>query len=1008
MSSRTSSAERRPDVVLSYARNTASLARATHKFLRSAGLDVWLDEISLRSGDHWLIAHYRALTWARHHLILLTDRTSPSWAVATFDYAARGAALNRSLETIPLLREGYEPGPVAERLARYEVAHLAHDKDRLDTQLRALVQRLRDHPVRPAAPHRERVNPYPALRPHTVSEARFFFGRDREISEAVARLGTQSDGRHRRWLRISGPPGIGKTSFARAGIVPAVMRGGVAGSPLAWRVASVRLGDTPLISLAEGLARALTQNARTAEVARDLRTAGLAEVVHEQLAADHGLLLVIDHLEDVDGRTVEPAAIARLDTLLADALEDFDQRLFLVTSERVDLAELIEARLPRTSALLASHGALYGLAGLTRDGLKAIVEGPAALIGDPWPPPLARRLLDDAERQPGGPASLSWMLAALMTEERPSIQAYEARGTLAGGVGQICDRQIELLSEEDRTRARGLLCALIEVGRGRGDRPTSVGIPDALTAAGEGPRAEALLDRLEAGHAPDGGPPTPLVRIDGPDGRRRVQLAHWALLRLWPRLAKWIEEDRPVLERREIAERAAARWVEGGREERTLPRDALLAHLAGEDLADSQRRRLRAVLPADVRGYLETAELAEIARKEREEAAREASHEAALQALAAARDQARARAARNRAFAVLLALLALSLAAWAVLSQAEIEALDGQRASAQERERARAAQLKEAEAGLYTAQAARAEAERTQREAERALRRSQQAQTEAEQNAEALLAAALDTWARADELMARVPGNDGKYVRRLFTIAQVDTLAQQVQSAPDNPRLRALLARQHLLLADRATGAKGRPTRGEHLSAAVDALRPLAAGEDTAPIWLEAIAAAEARFGRFLIDETAGQPDAAADFQRGREMLEAAIGTLDRLAATDPARNTDARIEQAAIKASLGRLAAVTGQIDAARTLIGEAIGDARALVAATPADARAQRALAHALAMLGEAETTAQAWDAARRALDEALALIGPLAAAEPQAGDATEIQTRIRRAFTLLPPAP
>ncbi|MEZ4431041.1 MAG: TIR domain-containing protein [bacterium] len=1007
MSSRPQSADRRPDVVLSYARNTASLARATHKFLRSAGLDVWFDEVSLRSGDHWLAAHYRALTWARHHLILLTDRTSPSWALATFDYAARGAALNRSLETIPLLREGYEPGPVAERLARYEVAHLAHDKDRLDTQLRALVQRLRDQTVRPAAPHHERVNPYPALRPHGVGESRFFFGRDREVSEAIARLGTQSDGRHRRWLRIFGPPGVGKTSFARAGVVPAVLRGGVQGAPLSWRVAAVRLGDDPLAALADGVARALAQGARSADVARDLRTAGLAEVIHEQLPADHGLLLVIDHLEDVDGRAVEPAAIARLDTLLADALADFDQRLFLVTAERVDLAELVEARLPRTAALLASHGALYGLAGLTRDGLKAIVEGPAALVGQPWPPPLARRLLDDAERQPAGPASLSWMLSALMVEERPSIQAYEARGTLAAGVGRACDRQIELLSEEDRVRARGLLCALVEVGRGRGDRPTSVGIAEAVTAAGEGPRAEALLERLEAGIAPESGPATPLLRVEGPDGRRRVRLAHWALLRLWPRLARFVEEDRPVLERREIAERAAARWVEGGRDEKALPRDAELAHLAGEDLAETQRRRLRAVLPAEVRGFIESAELAEIARKEREEAAREASHEAALAAVAGERDAARASASRRGTFVVLLALLALSLAAWAVLSQAEIEALDGQLASAQDRLRARAAQQKKAEDDLFTAQAARVEAERKEREIDRLLRRSRQSQAEAEHNAEALIALVLDTWSRGDELMGRVPGNDGKYVRRLFTVGQLDTLGKQVVATPDNPRLRLLLARQQLMLADRATGAKNRVTRGEHLLAAVEALRPLAEGGDTPAPWLEALAEAEERLGRFLVDETGGVPDAGADFARGREVLEGAIATYDRLAAADAANAARWKSERASVKATLGRLAAATGQPDAARTLLGEAVAETRALVDAAPADAALALALARRLATLGEAETTARAWAAARQAFEAAAAITAPLADADPE-GDAATVQRRIRRGLSALPPAP
>ncbi|MCB9544222.1 MAG: hypothetical protein H6703_17475, partial [Myxococcales bacterium] len=58
-------------------------------------------------------------------------------------------------------------------------------------------------------------------------------------------------------------------------------------------------------------------------------------------------------------------------------------------------------------------------------------------------------------------------------------------------------------------------------------------------------------------------------------------------------------------------------------------------------------------------------------------------------------------------------------------------------------------------------------------------------------------------------------------------------------------------------------------------------------------------------------------------------------------------------------------------------------------------------------LATLGEAETTARAWAAARQAFEAAAAITAPLADADPE-GDAATVQRRIRRGLSALPPAP
>ena len=60
--------------------------------------------------------------------------------------------------------------------------------------------------------------PYPGLMSFQETDADRFFGRDDQIARVVGRLATQP------LIAIVGPSGVGKSSFVRAGLVPALKR----------------------------------------------------------------------------------------------------------------------------------------------------------------------------------------------------------------------------------------------------------------------------------------------------------------------------------------------------------------------------------------------------------------------------------------------------------------------------------------------------------------------------------------------------------------------------------------------------------------------------------------------------------------------------------------------------------------------------------------------------------------------------------------------------------------
>ena len=97
----------------------------------------------------------------------------------------------------------------------------------------------------------ERVtHPFPGLRPFETTEYRLFFGREGQSDSLVERLGRS------RFLAVVGTSGSGKSSLVRAGLLPALRGGMMAGAGADWRIAVMRPGHDPIGDLARELSAA--------------------------------------------------------------------------------------------------------------------------------------------------------------------------------------------------------------------------------------------------------------------------------------------------------------------------------------------------------------------------------------------------------------------------------------------------------------------------------------------------------------------------------------------------------------------------------------------------------------------------------------------------------------------------------------------------------------------------------------------------------------------------------
>jgi eukaryotic-like serine/threonine-protein kinase len=132
---------------------------------------------------------------------------------------------------------------------------------------------------------KEKGSPFRGLAPFEAEHAAVFFGRDRIIDEARRRLAAAETTSP--FLLIVGASGSGKSSLARAGLIPRLTTPGIVSSVDVWRVAIMKPSEGQagaIASLAAALFMALPELAQSDYPAVD----ALADNLRRGGAADYG------------------------------------------------------------------------------------------------------------------------------------------------------------------------------------------------------------------------------------------------------------------------------------------------------------------------------------------------------------------------------------------------------------------------------------------------------------------------------------------------------------------------------------------------------------------------------------------------------------------------------------------------------------------------------------------------------------------------------------------------
>ena len=370
--------------------------------------------------------------------------------------------------------------------------------------------------------------PFKGLASFGADDAEYFFGREQLVAELVARLVGAP------LLAIVGPSGSGKSSLLRAGVLPALAAGVLPGSD-GWACALVRPGEHPLRELRR--------------VAPGLQAAGRA-------------VLAVDQFEETftacrDEREREAFADA-----LVRAAEEPDGGTVVVLAVRADFYARC-ASYPQLARLVGANQVLVGP--MSRDELRRVITSPAERVGLIVEPELEDALVADVEGRPGGLPLLSTTLLELWRQRRGrrlQLAAYSRTGGVHAAVARLAEDALGRLEPPEREAARKLLLRLAE--EGDDGRIVRRRVPLAELEAAQGEPAARALDLL-----------TDRRLLTVSEGT--VEVAHEALLREWPRLRGWLEDDAEGRRLHRHLTLAASEWEQRGGDRTDLYRGARLA-----------------------------------------------------------------------------------------------------------------------------------------------------------------------------------------------------------------------------------------------------------------------------------------------------------------------------------------------------------------------------------------------------------------------------------------------
>jgi formylglycine-generating enzyme required for sulfatase activity len=616
-------------IFISFHSPDAKFALALQDALKDAlsDADVFVDRTNLCYGRLWQPALFEAIAKADKFLILVSHQLG-DWQKFEYYEALSRKVRDDRFVLLPVIIADRTKGPAANLPGLGQLHWIESTEPTAPDTLAKIVAALKLGAVpEPPKPWRL-VNPYRGLVALEEQDADYFFGREEETAAVLARMIAASG----RLIVLIGNSGVGKSSLVLAGIIGALKSqrrsNGIPWPPAlkdsrAWAYLAIKPGEDPIEALMSDVAALWYPDAtdpkrveRRVEWVRLLREgkarfADLIRTTDERLRDELSLtpppriFLYIDQGEELYARS-SAADRKRFSDLIADGLAKNSDRLIVMTSQRSDYYGALQA-----NAAWFNLAERIDVPPLNDAKLELVLREPARVLGAEFESPdLVRHMVESAEDQPGALP----LLADLMTDlwERMRVRGdgmlrvsdHREIVQIGAALARRADQFLAKAPKKAQAVKRLFTLRLAHVPR-HGEPVRARWEPDETRKAGEaGEEVEAewsLVEELA-------GPLWRLLVTGEKDGKPTAEVAHEILLKAWPTLKRWLEDERDFLIwRGELYDRLEEYEQAGKPEASTggqvmpagLPLDAAGKWLDARRQARRQRQALLMGLPLD-------------------------------------------------------------------------------------------------------------------------------------------------------------------------------------------------------------------------------------------------------------------------------------------------------------------------------------------------------------------------------------------------------------------------
>jgi WD40 repeat protein/DNA-binding XRE family transcriptional regulator len=415
--------------------------------------------------------------------------------------------------------------------------------------------------------------PYKGLRYFEETDAELFFGRETLTDQLLEHLADRINS-DQRFLAVIGASGSGKSSLVRAGLVPALRWRKTSSG---WPIVVMTPTAHPLESLAESLIRETRpgQPARkfVDELIRDSEALSqcLNRMVHAVDATQ--AILIVDQFEELFTLCRSDVEQTAFVESLMNAAYQMDGVGMIVIVLRADFYAYC-ARFSLLRQAISKHQEY--IAPMTNEELRSAIEEPARRGHWEFEPGLVDLMLHDVGAdmghipEPGALPLISHALLATWQRRRGrtmTLSGYSASGGVRGAIAETAEAVFyDLLESEQREVARQIFLRLTELGgeTSTADTRRRVSIEELVSRPDKRDMVHEVLLTLTDAR---------LITTE----QDTAEVAHEALIREWPTLRGWLEEDREGLRLHRRLTEAAQEWDTSERDPGVLYRGARLA-----------------------------------------------------------------------------------------------------------------------------------------------------------------------------------------------------------------------------------------------------------------------------------------------------------------------------------------------------------------------------------------------------------------------------------------------